>query len=68
MEVNNDLTSNDTSVSSSSRIIFFKESLASLEFLSLNSDKFVKGVRIFERNLEIWYVGDPTNETIGRMG
>ena len=68
IEVKSDLASKETIVWSAGICSYLRHSLASKEFFSLCSDKFVKGVIIFDSNLEISLVGDEQKETIGRIG
>ena len=66
--VNSDFTSKDTSLWSSGICAVL---IASIKFsvdCSLCLDWSVKGCSTVVKYLDSWYVGDPQNETIGRIG
>ena len=67
IEVNSYLTSNETSWWSSGIMMFSRASFSCSEFLSFNSDRSVNGLNILVKNCAKLWLGDPQNDTIGRI-
>ena len=68
MLVQSDLTSKDTSLWSSGICTVLIASMKFYVDCSLCRDLSVKGLRMLVKCFESWQVGDPQNETMGRIG
>ena len=66
--VNSDFKSKDTSLSSSGICTVLVASIKFSVDCSLRLDLSVRGCGMVVKYLDSWYVGDPQNDTIGRIG
>ena len=66
MQVNNDTTSKDTKISSLGMVCDLMNSTEAREFLTWELVKPTTGASTPARNLESSYVGEDSNETMGR--
>lgn len=68
IDVNRAYTSKETRIKSSGKLTFSNCYFISCVFFNFLMFKFVNGVNILDRNLEVLYIGEPQKDTIGLIG